>query len=301
MKRALVLGGTQFFGKRLVQNLLESGWDVTIATRGKTPDPFGDKVRRLVVDRTERSTLESAFGQSPTDWDCVFDQTCYAPIEVQDVTEILTGRIGHYVFTSTMAVYDFGTAHQENSYDPYTYPLQIGSRHDYAGLKGYREAKRQAEAFLFQASSIPTTAVRFPLVIGPDDYTGRLKFHVERVKAEKPIGISRLQDRIGFITSNDAARFLQFAAEGKLLGPYNAGSPGDLSFQELMERISIATGTKARVIAPTEGDSRSPYDVGGSLSIDVSKATAAGFAFSEIDDVLGELILYYLHTLSPAE
>ena len=49
----LVLGGTGFFGKHLVWELLHRGHEVTIATRGRTPDDFGDRVRRLIVDRTD--------------------------------------------------------------------------------------------------------------------------------------------------------------------------------------------------------------------------------------------------------
>lgn len=46
----LVLGGTGFFGKHLVWELLHRGHEVTIATRGRTPDDFGDRDRRLIVD-----------------------------------------------------------------------------------------------------------------------------------------------------------------------------------------------------------------------------------------------------------
>lgn len=51
MKNILILGGTRFFGKRLVELLLEEGHKVTIATRGNTPDSFGEQVDRLQIDR----------------------------------------------------------------------------------------------------------------------------------------------------------------------------------------------------------------------------------------------------------
>lgn len=295
MKKALVIGGTQFFGKRLVKNLIDSGWDVTIATRGRTPDPFGDKVHRLVIEREDKSTLEAAFGGKDLFYDCVFDQSCYSPQEVKDVLDVLNGKIGHYVFTSTMSVYDYGTSKQETEYDPYRYPIELKSRRAYSGIPGYKEAKRQAEAVLFQAGNLSATAVRFPLVVGEDDYTGRFQFHVDRVKAGEPIGFANPEDRLGFITSEDAARFLQFAAEEKLQGPYNPGCAKDLSLQELVERIAAAANKEAVVIAPREQESTSPYNVGGSLSPDVSKAEAAGFTFRTLDDALDEWIGYYLH------
>ena len=40
----LVIGGTRFFGIHMVNELLTAGHDVTIATRGKASDSFGDKV-----------------------------------------------------------------------------------------------------------------------------------------------------------------------------------------------------------------------------------------------------------------
>ncbi|HEY4554390.1 MAG TPA: NAD-dependent epimerase/dehydratase family protein, partial [Bacillaceae bacterium] len=51
MKSALILGGTRFFGKELVRCLLDKGVDVTIATRGKSGNPFGEEVRQLIADR----------------------------------------------------------------------------------------------------------------------------------------------------------------------------------------------------------------------------------------------------------
>ena len=43
-KRILVIGGTRFFGLRLVEGLLEAGHAVTLATRGRAADPFGGRV-----------------------------------------------------------------------------------------------------------------------------------------------------------------------------------------------------------------------------------------------------------------
>lgn len=57
MKSALVLGGTRFFGKNLVQTLLEKGVDVTIATRGQSQNPFGAHVKQLYADRYDRLSL----------------------------------------------------------------------------------------------------------------------------------------------------------------------------------------------------------------------------------------------------
>ena len=71
----LVLGGTGFFGKHLVWELLHRGHEVTIATRGRTPDDFGDRVRRLIVDRTDVRQMEQVFAHKY--YDVFYDDLAY--------------------------------------------------------------------------------------------------------------------------------------------------------------------------------------------------------------------------------
>lgn len=293
MKTALIMGGTQFFGKRLVASLLQKGWDVTIATRGKTADPFGDQVNRLIIDREDRSSLEKAFEGKR--WDVVYDQTCYSPQEAQDACEIFADKAGRYVFTSTMAVYEHGSNLAEEAFDPYSYPIhKIGSRRDYSGISGYQEAKRTAEAILFQRADFPVVAVRFPLVIGPDDFTDRLRFHVEHVQKQMAIGIPDLDITLGFISSEDAGNTLSWLAESELTGPVNSCSYGQITLRELLGMIEEIVGKKALVAAQTEPEHQSPYGLPGSWSVSEDKIKKAGFAASPLQDWLPDLLKSYV-------
>ncbi|MFY0545293.1 NAD-dependent epimerase/dehydratase family protein [Brevibacillus sp. H7] len=294
MKSALIMGGTQFFGKRLVENLLGAGMDVTIATRGRTPDPFGDRVNRLIIDREHRETLEAAFDGKQ--WDVVYDQTCYSPSEALDTLEILKGKAGRYIFTSTMAVYDFGRRKVEADFDPYRYPTdKIGTRREYPGLMGYQEAKRTAEALLFQRADFPVVAVRFPIVIGPDDFTNRLRFHVEHVEKGLEMGVGNPDHSIGFISSEDAGRTLSWLADRTYVGPVNASSLGDLTMGELIALIEDVVGKQAIVAAQAaEPQHQSPYAMPGSWSLDSSKIAAAGFQASRLMAWLPGLLKSYV-------
>lgn len=40
--KILMLGGTKYFGRRLVHLLIQDGHDITVATRGNTEDDFGE-------------------------------------------------------------------------------------------------------------------------------------------------------------------------------------------------------------------------------------------------------------------
>ncbi len=74
-KKVLVLGGTRFFGKYLVQSLVDQGCDVTIATRGKTTDSFGDQVNRLIFDRTDEQSIKTTLTQET--YDVIYDNIAY--------------------------------------------------------------------------------------------------------------------------------------------------------------------------------------------------------------------------------
>lgn len=64
MKRVLVLGGTRFFGKKLVELLFNSGYEVTILTRGNLENPFGNKVQHIVADRSYKEALRNGIGET---------------------------------------------------------------------------------------------------------------------------------------------------------------------------------------------------------------------------------------------
>ncbi|WP_066306857.1 NAD-dependent epimerase/dehydratase family protein [Bacillus sp. FJAT-29814] len=288
MKSALILGGTQFVGKRLVQLLIDEGIEVTIATRGLTADPFGDRISRLKIDREDADTLNQAFYGK--EWDVVFDQTCYSSQEAQSTLQALNGKIKKYIFTSSQAVYDFGTLHKEENFDPKTFKPVLKNRREYPGYVGYQEAKRAAEAILFQHAQVPVVAVRFSIIVGKDDFTNRLKFHVDHITNKKPMFIENPDMRYGFIDSEEAALFLLNIAKSGYQGAINPGSSGDISLSELVALIETITETKA-TLSP-DGDP-SPYNLPGSWSTDTSLAESIGHKFTPINELLEELIVYY--------
>ncbi|MDZ5473796.1 NAD-dependent epimerase/dehydratase family protein [Bacillus sp. 31A1R] len=291
MNNILVLGGTQFFGKRLVERLIEEGKNVTIATRGKTADSFGDKVNRLILDREDKDSIISALkGQT---WDIVYDQTCYSPQEVKDVADVLKGKVKRYIFTSSQAVYDYGTLHKEENFNPNEFKYEFKGRREYPGYEGYQEAKRAAEAYLFQETDFEVVAVRFSIVVGRDDYTNRLKFHVDKVLNDEPIGIKNVDSRYGYILSHEAASFLYEIGQSSFTGPINPGCAGDISMRELLDMIENQTGKSAIVTDELNQTNASPFSLPGSWSTNTEKAETLGFTFSDLHKTLNELIEFY--------
>lgn len=224
MTKVLVLGGTRFFGKKLVEQLIREQMDVTILTRGVASDPFGNSVKRLVADRTDKAALSKALADS--NFDLVYDNICYTPQEASEAVELFADRTPKYIVISSLSVYPFGgTAKKETEFDPYTYPIPNpeSQKVDYA------EGKRLVEAVLFQQAPFAVAAVRFPIVLGHDDYTRRLHFHVEHVQGDQPIGIPNPDAQMSFINSDEAASFLLWLGQSDLEGPVNACSNGEIT------------------------------------------------------------------------
>ena len=285
MKNILVLGGTRFFGLRLVELLIKEGHRVTIVTRGQLRNPFGEQVEHIIVDRSDRVAFAKAV--EGRHFDIVYDNICYSPNEAQAFCELFNGHIGKLVFTSTLSTYEAdGKPKTENDFDPYTYEIRMGDAKDFT----YNEGKRQAEAVFFKEAQFPVVAARFPIVMGEDDYTKRLHFHVERIANGEPIGFVNMDAEMSFIQATEAAMFLHWAGMTDIEGPINATANGKISLKALIALIEEATGKRAKIVLLGPDGIRSPYAVPTSWYMDNSKAQQAGFTFSELSSWLPKLI-----------
>lgn len=282
----LVLGGTRFFGKKLVELCIENGHDVTILTRGQSGNPFGTAVKQLIVDRDDHDALENALAH--TTWDIVYDNICYSPNEAHTICELLKGKTKKLVFTSTLSTYEVdGKMKKEEDFDPYHYQILMGDRDEFS----YGEGKRQAEAVLFKEASFPVVAVRFPIVMGEHDYTRRLHFHVERILHDQPISLPNIDAQMSYITDEEAAEFLYFAGVTPIEGPYNATASGAISLKELLALIEKESGKRAKIsLVGGDEESQSPYGVPADWYMTNAKAEKAGFTFSQLHDWLPKLV-----------
>ncbi|WP_427071241.1 NAD-dependent epimerase/dehydratase family protein [Lysinibacillus fusiformis] len=282
----LVLGGTRFFGKKLVELCIENGHDVTILTRGQSGNPFGTAVKQLIVDRDDHDALENALAH--TTWDIVYDNICYSPNEAHTICELLKGKTKKLVFTSTLSTYEVdGKMKKEEDFDPYHYQILMGDREEFS----YGEGKRQAEAVLFKEASFPVVAVRFPIVMGEHDYTRRLHFHVERILHDQPISLPNIDAQMSYITDEEAAEFLYFVGVTPIEGPYNATASGAISLKELLALIEEESGKRAKIsLVGGDEESQSPYGVPADWYMTNAKAEKAGFTFSQLRDWLPNLV-----------
>jgi nucleoside-diphosphate-sugar epimerase len=289
LKKVLVLGGTRFFGKHLVESLLQAGHDVTIATRGVTEDSFGHAVKRLIVDREDERLLRECLEDKS--YDIVYDNLCYSSNAAKMVYEVLKGKTKKYIMTSSMAVYEPALDLAEEHFNPYEYAIAYGDRNDF----NYSEGKRLGEAVLFQYATFPVVAVRFPVVIGENDYTKRLQFYVECVVNGKPIVVDRLDGILSFIHEKEAGEFLAWCGMENVEGPINACSNGVVSTEEIIHFIEEKTGIKALI--QEAGENIAPYNEVTNCTLHNGKAREFGFLFRELKPEMKNVLKHYINTM----
>ena len=285
----LVIGGTRFFGIPMVEELIRSGHQVTIATRGNTQDSFGDAVNRILFDRTDAESIKEVL--SGAYYDVIIDKIGYCSNDIKKLLDVASCK--RYIYMSTTAVYQ--PKHMdtvEESYDPSNKELVWCDRGDFP----YDEIKRQAENALWQKyGGQEKVAVRYPFVIGKDDYTKRLLFYVEHVVNQVPMFIDNVDCQMSFIRSDEAGKFIAYLVDKEFEGAINGAASGTVSIKEILDYVEQKTGKKP--ILDAEGDP-APYNGEVAYSINADKAEKIGFVFSNIKNWIFELIDYYIEMLN---
>ena len=285
----LVIGGTRFFGIPMIEELLKSGHDVTIATRGLSADSFGSRVKRLILDRADAQSVRNAL--SGRHFDVIIDKLAYCSNDIKSVMD--AADFDRYIQMSTTAVYDPKHINtMESDFDALAKELVWCDRPDFP----YAEIKRQAECALWQKYPDRNwITVRYPFVIGKDDYTKRLLFYVEHVMKSIPMFIDNPDCQMGFIRSDEAGKFLALLAGKDFRGAVNGASEGTISVREILDFVEQKTGKKA--IIEASGDP-APYNGEPEYSINTDKAAALGFRFSRLRDWIYDLLDYYIAGLA---
>ena len=203
--RLLVLGGTGFVGRHIVERALERGDDVTLFNRGRSaPGLFAD-VELLRGDRA--GDLRALAGGGT--WDAAIDVTGYRPEHVRASSRLLADRVARLTFISTISVYDAPSRPGTTEDAPLAALGGSGGWGDYGPLKALCEQEVDA--------ALPGRAliVRPGIVAGPHDPTNRFSWWVARgarggrIAApgapQRPLQLIDARDLTGFVVELTAA------------------------------------------------------------------------------------------------
>ncbi|WP_426309981.1 NAD-dependent epimerase/dehydratase family protein [Cellulosimicrobium sp. E-16] len=244
MTRLLVLGGSDFVGRAVVDDALARGWDVTVLNRGSTPVPDG--VRQLVGDRTRPDGLDALLADDvPQTWDVVVDTWSWAPVAVRDAARALAGRLpgdSRYVYVSSRSVYPFPTPRGADE----SAPLVEGDPGD-TTYDDYARAKRGAEIAAVDALGDRAILLRAGLILGPRENVGRLPWWLRRVARGGPVLAPGPADLpLQYVDACDLAAFALDAALAGASGPVDVVSaPGHTTMGELLAACVETTADDA--------------------------------------------------------
>ncbi|HTK32605.1 MAG TPA: NAD-dependent epimerase/dehydratase family protein [Candidatus Saccharimonadaceae bacterium] len=233
--RILVLGGTRFLGRAIVERALERGDHVTLFHRGAAGDPFPE------VDHVFGDRAHDLDRLGVATWDAVFDTSGFVPRIVRLAAGRLAGRTAHYSFASTISVYADPVARGADESAPLA-TLADPNTEDVASAYGALKAacEREVDAIFGERA----LSARLGLLVGPFDYTDRFPYWVRRLPQGGDVLIPDApRDPLQFVDARDVAAFLLAAAEAGRGGACNVTGPDTpLDFGTFLERCRAALG-----------------------------------------------------------
>jgi nucleoside-diphosphate-sugar epimerase len=252
--RILLLGGTAFIGRAIVEDALCRGADVTLFGRGKTgPELFPDLVR-LIGDRDSGDYAALSGGS----WDAVVDASGYVPRHVAQAMDALGDDVGRYLFISSHAVYQreglpVGATEDAPRRPPVrdteilndaTYgPLKVACEDDVVARYGER-----------------ATVVRPGKAAGPHDPSDMFTYWVRRAARGGQVALpGQPHQPVQVIDSRDLARLVVQLITDDRPGAFQAVGPAEpVTLGGLIETCALAAGTQVEIV-PVPPDTAKPF------------------------------------------
>ncbi|MEV6924548.1 NAD-dependent epimerase/dehydratase family protein [Dactylosporangium sp. NPDC051485] len=244
--RVLVLGGSWFVGRAVVDAVAAGGHDVAVFNRGVTPAPLPGGVQRIAGDRESAADVRALARYGP--WDVVIDVSGSIPAVVRRNAQVLADVAGHCALVSTISAYrDWPHAEVDEEsavwdaaadddpgvrrWDPDAYgPLKVGCE------------IASEEAFGAQRLLV----LRPHVVLGPYEYVGRLPWWLGRMRRGGQVLAPGPDRAIQPVDARDLAIFLLECVETRKSGLFNvAPQPEAATYGGMLQACIEATAGSA--------------------------------------------------------
>jgi len=301
--KVLILGGTVFLGRHLVEAALARGHELTLFNRGQHHADLFPDVDKLRGDRD--GDLGALQGGA---WDVVIDTCGYVPRIVRASAELLAGAVKQYIFVSSISVYaDFGTAGIDES-------APVGMLPDATTEEVTGESYGPLKALCEQAAEAAMPGrvlhVRPGLIVGPHDPTDRFTYWVHRVaQGGEVLAPGTPQGKVQVIDARDLATWIVRMAETTQTGVFNATGPDyQLTMGDFFETCRTVSSSDAHLtwvdddflVEAGVGPwieiplwiPASDSDTSGLLDISIGKAVATGLQFRPIAETVRDTLVW---------
>jgi 2'-hydroxyisoflavone reductase len=288
----LVIGGTVFVGRAVVNDALARGHNVTVFHRGQHGEDTDPRVEHLHGDRaTDLAVLDGRR------WDAVVDTCGFDAGAVGSAARHLSASVGHYGFVSSVSVYlDW----------PATAVDETGRVKPMGHEDSYGAGKVAAEVAAEAAMPGRVMVSRPGLIAGPYENIGRVPYWLRRVAAGGEVLAPGDPDETRqWIDARDLAAFHLDCAERGVVGVFNTVSrPALFTMRELLETCREVTGGDA-TFTWVDGETIAkagiaPWrelpvwlwdaaeDVSQTWQVDVGKALGAGLSIRPMRETVSD-------------
>jgi 2'-hydroxyisoflavone reductase len=299
--RLLILGGTQFLGRHIVEAAQTAGHELTLFNRGQTNPGLFPGIEQVHGDRD--GGLGPLAGRR---WDAVVDVAGYVPRIVRQSAELLANAVERYVFISTISVYaEFPRPGLDET-------APVGRLEDEsteaAGGASYGPLKALCERAVEAALPGRALVIRPGLIVGPHDPTDRFTYWPVRVaRGGEVLAPEGPHVPVQVIDARDLAAWTVRMVEARATGTFNATGPAaPLTLDEALETCRQATRSDATFTwAPEEflvAQGVSPWmglplwlpAAGQDMSrVSIARALAAGLTFRPLAETVRATLDWY--------
>ena len=297
--KILIIGGTRFLGRHLVEAALARGHEVTLFNRGKSNPELFKQVQTIRGDREK--DLDQLSGQ----WDAVIDTCGYFPRIVRMSAEALKDKVRSYVFISSISVYDGFSKIGISESDPVG-KIEDETMEEITG-ESYGPLKALCEKAVQEVFGMDSLIIRPGLIVGPHDPTDRFTYWPVRVARGGTILAPEKPDvPIQIIDVRDLADFIIELIQQNVSGIFNATGPNhELTLGAMLDTCKLVSASDAKFkwasveflnqnqVAPWSDMPvwvpNAPEDAGFSR-VDISKAIRAGLKFMPLETTIHDTL-----------
>lgn len=240
--RLLIIGGTRFVGRHIVEAALARGHAVTLFHRGQTNTDLFPQIEHLIGNRDgDLAPLRDRT------WEAAIDTCGYGPRIVRQSAELLAHSIEQYTFISSISVYAEGAPAGMDETAPVA-TIADETREDITN-ESYGALKVLCERVVEQVYADRTLIVRPGLIVGPHDHTDRFTYWPHHIAhGGKVLAPGDPDQPVQFIDARDLGGWIVRAVEAKLSGTFNATGPDyRLSMQQFLEACITACHSNAQL------------------------------------------------------
>lgn len=298
----LILGGTIFLGKHIVNAAIEKGHNVTLFNRGQHNPDWFPELEKIRGDR-DGDLTELDGGK----FDGVIDTCGYIPRIVKKSAEHLKDKAGHYTFISSISVYD-NMSDMNITENSKTGEITDGNVEEMT-MENYGPLKVLCENEVTKAFGENASIVRSGLIVGDGDFSDRFTYWIHRIKKGGKVIIPVSKgNNVQFIDVKDLAEWTVKITEEKISGIYNSTGPLEtLTFNDFVNKCKEFSGSDAEFIYIDEKflleEEVIPYkdltlwlpqESAGMNSVNISKAKKAGLKIRPLEQTLKDTVEYDL-------